>query len=128
MRLLLACLVLLLAACQRDETISGYVPPDTVWRLTEMDGAPFDAAATVTFPGQGRVAGQGPCNAYKATQGAPFPWIEIRGIAATRRACPDLAAEAGFFAALEAMTLAELGGDVLLLSTDAGREMVFRLR
>ncbi|WP_281823375.1 META domain-containing protein [Jannaschia rubra] len=119
-------LLSLLAACRGDETISGYADPATVWRLTELDGAPFDARATLTFPAQGKVAGQAPCNTFTATQGVPLPWIEIRDIASTRMACPDLAQETRFLDALRAMTLAEVAGDVLILGTDEGHEMVFR--
>jgi heat shock protein HslJ len=44
----------------------------------------------------------------------------------TKMACPDLKAEYKFFKALEAMTLAEVLNDVLILSTSEGREMVFK--
>lgn len=108
-----------------DETVSGYAETTTIWRLTEIDGAPFSAAATITFPEEGIVTGRGPCNAFTATQSVPLPWIEIRDIAATRMACPDLAAEAAFFAALQDMTLVEVTLDILLLTTPEGREMVF---
>jgi heat shock protein HslJ len=56
---------------------------------------------------------------------APYPWFEAGDIAVTRRACPDLAAETAFFDALADMTLAEVAGDALILSTPDGREMVF---
>lgn len=108
-----------------DETISGHSGTSVRWRLTELDGAVFTASATVAFPEEGAVTGNGPCNAFIAAQTLPYPWIAIEGIAATRRACPDLDAEAAYFAALESMTLAEVGGDVLILSTTEGRQMVF---
>ena len=47
-------------------------------------------------------------------------------IAATRRACGELDAEAAFFAALADVSLAEVSGPVLALSNEAGVEMVFR--
>ena len=124
MRALLA-LPLLLAGCGPDETISGYVDRDAAWRLVELDGAPFVARATVRFPAQGEVTGDGPCNGFRATQTAPYPWFELDAVAATRRACPALAAEGRFLAALEAMTLAEATDRLLILSNGAGREMVF---
>lgn len=108
-----------------DETVSGYAETTTIWALTEIDGTRFPAAATITFPEEGTVTGRGPCNAYTATQSVPLPWIEIRDIAATRMACPDLAAEAAFFKALQEMTLVEVTLDILLLTTPEGREMVF---
>lgn len=111
-----------------DETVSGYAETETVWQLAELDGTPFQARATITFPQEGSVAGQAPCNSYTATQSVPIPWIEIRDIAATRLACPDLDSETVFFAALEEMTLVEVTLDILLLSTPQGREMVFKAR
>jgi len=109
-----------------DETISGYADATTTYRLVELDGAAFDAQATIRFPEEGRIAGSGPCNAFSAQQGAPYPWFDVGPIAATKRACPDLAAEAAFFAALAEMTLSEVAGPVLILSNDSGRELLFR--
>lgn len=109
-----------------DETISGYAVPGLTWRLAEIDGAPFSSDATLTFPEENAVVGQAPCNGFTARQVHPLPWVEFTDIAVTRRACPDLDAEAVFFAALGEMTLAEVTDDVLILSTVEGREMVFR--
>ncbi|MEM1233348.1 MAG: META domain-containing protein [Pseudomonadota bacterium] len=114
-----------MAACAGDETISAFSPAGTVWHLSELDGAAFAARATVTFPAEGEVAGEGPCNRFTAAQAVPYPWIEIGPIAATRRACPDLAAEGAFFAALSAVSVAEVSGPVLILSGER-HEMVFR--
>lgn len=128
---LLALLVLAAAAfvfmkaSGRDETISGYADPDVTWTLIELGGAPFKARATISFPEEGRIAGEAPCNSYRATQSAPYPWFEAGAIAATRRACPELAAEAAFFDALARVTLAEVAGEVLILSAEDGFEMVF---
>lgn len=120
--------LLALPTCGGDETISGYADPDAVYALTEIDGTPFAARATIRFSEQGRVAGEAPCNQYSAEQTAPYPWFTLGPIAATRRACPEADAEARFLAALEAMTLAEVQGPVLILSTETGREMVFRVQ
>ncbi|SPF78600.1 hypothetical protein ALP8811_02529 [Aliiroseovarius pelagivivens] len=109
----------------KDETISGYANTNTSWKLVELDGASFPAKATISFPEKGRIAGQAPCNSYSGTQSAPYPWFETGPIAATKRACPDLTAEAEFFEALGQMRLAEVSGDTLILSNEDGREMVF---
>ncbi len=123
----LACLILLLpSACSSDETISAFVDPATVFRLHEIDGAAFDAKATVQFPKPGQITGQAPCNSFHGVQSLPYPWFGADPIAATKRGCPDLPAEARFFAALGDMTLAEVSGDTLILSNDAGRQMLFR--
>ena len=119
-------LSLALAACQKDESLSGYADPTATYALKEINGAPFSAAATIAFPEQGVVRGQGPCNSFSGAQTVPYPWIKIENIAATKRACPDLAAESAYFTSLQAMTLSEVLGDVLILSNDEGDEMVFR--
>ncbi len=115
-----------LAACQGDETISGYALSDAEWMLVDMGGTPFAARATITFPQQGKIVGQAPCNRYVADQTAPYPWFEAGPIGATKMACPDQAAEVDFFAGLMRVTLAEVSGDTLILSTEGGFEMLFR--
>lgn len=108
-----------------DETLSGYGAQETQWTLIEIDGIPFSARATLEFPEEGALLGQAPCNTYQGQQSAPYPWFKAERIAVTRMACPDLEAETVFFEALGAMTLAEVAGDTLLLSTEDGRKMVF---
>jgi heat shock protein HslJ len=121
-----ALVTLLVSACQKDETISRYVDPASVWQLAELDGKPFNIRATITFPGEGRIAGQAPCNRYSGTQTSPYPWFHAGPLIATKMACPDLMAENVFFEALADMTLSEAVPDALILSNDAGRAMVFR--
>lgn len=125
MRGLALALLLAFPACT-DETISGYADPTAVYRLTEIGGEPFTARASISFPRQGLVTGEAPCNTWSASQSVPYPWLDLGPIAATRRACPDLNAETAFFDALGTMTLAVVENGVLTLSNDAGGEMVFR--
>jgi len=115
-----------LTSCGPDETISGYATPDATYTLTELDGAPFPANATIRFPETGQVTGTAPCNQYNAAQTAPYPWFALGPIAATRRACTDLAAEQQFFEALATMTIAEVAGTTLILSHTDGGQMVFQ--
>ena len=119
--------LLLFEACEEDESISGYVSSESVWKLSALDGAAFSTNATISFPEPGRVEGQAPCNQYFGNQQAPYPWIALSEISATKMACPDLPAETNFLKALEEMTLVEVSGDTLILSNDAGREMIFKL-
>ena len=126
MRLALLLPLLLSALSCGDETISGYTDRGAVFQLRELDGAHYPARATLSFPEEGQVAGEGPCNSFRASQSAPYPWFAPGPIAATRRACPDLEAESRFFAALSEMTLIEAQGDTVILTNEAGREMVFR--
>ena len=125
MRFLTLILAMGITACQTDETVSGYGAADRTWVLTSLDGTAFAARAHLSFPEQGSVVGKGPCNSFGASQSAPYPWIDIKGIRATRAACADLGLEQDFFDALQEMTLSEVAGDTLILSNDAGREMVF---
>lgn len=127
MRLVLALTLLALPACT-DETISGYADPDATYRLTEVGGAAFPAAATISFPEEGTVRGNAPCNAYTAIQTVPYPWFALGPIAVTRRACPELDAETRFLATLQTMAFAEVQGPVLILSADDGTEMIFDAR
>ena len=120
-------LTLAAAACRKDETISGFVPEGAVWQLEAINGADFAANATLAFPEPGKITGDAPCNSYFASQSAPYPWIAIDDIGSTRRACPALPAEQEFLSSLAKMTLAEVAGDVLVLSNDAGNEMIFRV-
>nr|WP_244901237.1 META domain-containing protein [Jannaschia aquimarina] len=119
-------LPLALAFCQPDETISGHSDPTLVWQLAELNRERIDVTATLRFPEKGRVIGEGPCNAFTATQTAPYPWIEIVQLVSTRRACPDLPLETAFFAALQSATLVEASDEILILTDEAGRETVFR--
>lgn len=126
MRYLAAFLIpLALAACKADETISGYTDSDAIWTLVELDGEPFTAIAAISFPSEGKVFGQAPCNTFGSTQTVPLPWFKLGPIVSTKMACPSLAAEQVFFEALSTMTLAEVLTNTLILSTENGREMVF---
>lgn len=125
--------VLLIAAMAlmghcKDETVSGHGGAAALWHLVNLDGGPFTARATLAFPEEGVIAGEGPCNRYSARQSVPYPWFRAEHVVTTRRACPELAEEQRFLRALAEMTLAEVAGDTLVLSNEAGREMVFRTR
>ncbi|SLN29248.1 META domain protein [Pseudoruegeria aquimaris] len=119
-------LALGLSACQPDETISGYAGTDREWRLVEAVGQPITQRITLTFPEEGEIAGHAPCNAYTARQTLPYPWFKIEGLAATRAACPELELEGTYFAMLMSMSLSEVAGDTLILSNEAGMQLVYR--
>ncbi len=113
------------SACQRDETVNAYGAADKVWQLQEIDDQPVTFSATLRFPEPGRLSGDAPCNSYQAPMTVPYPWFEVTQITATRRACPALAEETRYFTTLKAMSLSEVLGDTLILSTPEGRNMVF---
>lgn len=118
---------LIAVGCTPDETLSGFLDPSTLWTLTEIDGTPTAARSTMQFPEPGRISGQAPCNRFSGEVTVPYPWFATGPLAATKMACPDLAAEDAFFDALGAMTESEVNGPVLILrNSELGREMVFR--
>ncbi len=119
----LACVAL--TAC-RDETVAGYGASDITWRLVTLDDVPFTAIATLQFGARGEITGNAPCNRYFGQQSAPYPWFSAQDVGSTRRACPELDEENTYLTALSEMTLSEISGDTLILSNDAGREMVFK--
>ena len=115
-----------LNACEQpDETVTAYSDHDGFYLLSTLDGEPYSAKATIDLRVTGTVSGHGPCNAYRTSQTAPYPWLTLGPITATRRACPDLDAEAKFLEALGTMTIVEAANDLLILSNDAGNRMVF---
>ncbi|KIC35006.1 META domain-containing protein [Leisingera sp. ANG-M7] len=126
LRVVLITSLLLPSACTGDETLSAYGAAGTEWQLQSIDGSAFAAKAILTFPEPGKIAGQAPCNRFLGSQTAPYPWFETGPLAVTRMACPELEAEDAFLKALQKMTLAEVSGDVLILSNEAGREMLFK--
>ncbi len=123
--------VALAAACapavppEPEVGAGNWLLPGTTWRLVELDGAPFAARATATLTPDGRVVGEAPCNAFRAEWTGRWPDIRFTPAAATRRACPDLEAEAAFFAALAATSRASLGENGLTLSGEGGRSLRF---
>lgn len=119
---------LILCGCLKDETISGYVAQGAVFELQSIDDRPFPQRATLTFPTEGQLAGEAPCNRYSGAQTVPYPWFRGERIVSTKRACPDLRAEQTYLAALSEMSLAEVSGSTLILSNDEGRKLVFTAR
>jgi len=115
-----------LNACEKpDETVTAYAEHDGTFQLSTLNGVPFTADATIDLRVSGTVSGHGPCNAYRASQTAPYPWITLGPITATRRACPDLDAETLFFDSLATMTIVESAREILILSNEDGARLVF---
>ncbi|GAB5435404.1 META domain-containing protein [Falsiruegeria mediterranea] len=125
MRTLLILPFLALLQCSSDETIAAYGAAGLTWELQSIDAGRFSVPITLTFPKTGRIAGQAPCNAYRATLDAPYPWFELKAFGADTSECPHLVEEGTYFAALLSMTQSEVSGNTLILRSDAGNEMVF---
>ena len=123
MKLFVLPFLLILAACGRDESLYSYGGAGGVWQVQTINGASFNSRAHIAFEAQGVVTGTGPCNAFRARNTVPYPWVSVGPIAATKRACPDLAQEAEFFSVLERVTLGIIRDEVLTLSNDGGDEL-----
>lgn len=104
---------------------AGLPLPETDYALTTLDGAMFPATATLRFTADGRIAGRAPCNVWSAALLAPLPAFSAGPVVATRMACPDLAAEAVFLAALARMSTLEVTATGLVLGAADGSRMEF---
>lgn len=93
----------------------NWLLPGTDWRLVEMNGAPA-GGVTATLTEDGRVVGQAQCNGFVAPYSGRWPDLAFAPVASTRMACPDLAAETDFFAALGAVNHAAISDDGLALT------------
>jgi heat shock protein HslJ len=115
------------SACQ--PVSADGVPPEYMaieWKLASIDGEPVSGVAKIDFSEAGKFAGQGPCNRYFGSYSGILPDFRPGPVASTKMACPDMAAETAFFAALGAMSRAEVTGPVTLTLTGPdGRNMVF---
>ena len=125
MRTLLILPFLALLQCSSDETVAAYGAAGVTWELKSIDDARAPQPITLTFPETGKIAGQAPCNAYRAALDAPYPWFELKAFGADTAECPYLLEEGTYFAALLSMTQSEVSGRTLILRNDAGNEMVF---
>lgn len=112
--------LLALAGCLKDETVRAYGAGDSLWTVHELRDQPFSARATLQFPKTGQMTGTAPCNSYATTMSVPYPWFTVGPIAATKRACQDLASETAFFDALRAAEFTEVHGNTMLISNEAG--------
>jgi len=106
--------------------VRAYSAADRIWTLVEINGQPFDANATLTFPGNNTIAGKASCNQYFASMTVPYPWFKVGPIRATKMACADLQKEAEYLKSLQQVTLSEVLGNVLILSTSEGQNMAFK--
>lgn len=118
-------LLSILTACLKDETVSGQTTGADVWWLESMNETPISSDISISFPDEGRISGQAPCNRYFGKQTAPLPWFKISGLGSTKMACSELDLERQYFMLLQKMTTAEVSGDTLILKSDAGVAMVF---
>jgi heat shock protein HslJ len=94
------------------------------WHLVGLEGQEVAWNASLRLDGN-KVTGKAPCNRFFGTNAADLPAVSVTALGATKMACPDLAAEDAFFAALQAMQRAELDQGHLFLIGPEGRIMEF---
>ncbi|MFN3615746.1 MAG: META domain-containing protein [Rubrimonas sp.] len=121
----------LLAACGAAQPPRAAAPASldgTAWVLAEAAGAPAEFPLTLNFEAE-RLTGVAPCNNFFGAwgmQGADA--IAIGPLAATRRACAQLALEADYLNALTEATRAQVGADSLTLFGPGGAPVMRFLR
>lgn len=106
-------------------SLGGQYDNETLWKLQSIDGAAFTERATLMFPAPAQISGATPCNSYFGVQTSPTPGFNASGLGITQRLCPGFAKEAEFITALRSMTKSEFRGNMLILSNESGREMIF---
>lgn len=122
--------LLSIAACDRDESLAGYVETGRSYALIEQDARRATVRATLQFR-QGRVHVDAPCSQWHAEISAPYPWWEMADVQfpqtwATPAACELAEEDRNFMQLLERMTLSEVSGNILILSNTDGERMVFQ--
>lgn len=120
------CLALLSADAARADEI-GSEPGLLLfeWTLVSLDGVEPTVQTTIRIEEPGHLGGQGPCSRYFADVIGPWPGFRPGRIGSTKMACPDMVAEAQYFAALQGIETAEIKDGALRL-TGGGHELVFR--
>ncbi|WP_247744790.1 META domain-containing protein [Shimia sp. R11_0] len=118
-------MALVLANCGPSETVTQYGGSTYDWRLTEIDGTEVTYQATLELSENGAVDGAGPCNGFSGSQSAPYPWIDIQIDFVEELYCADIDHEEAYLAALSEMSLVEVAGTTMIMSNEAGRQMVF---
>lgn len=118
--------VLAFALCLASPALAEDPPMvDGPYAVTEVQGQPATYAAILSFA-EGQLTGNGPCNRFFATLVQDGANLRISDLGSTRRTCPDLDAEAAFFALLAQVTRQERqDGQITLF--DAQGQALFHL-
>lgn len=126
-RLMLA--ALLAAGCAREPlaVVQSPLPAKTLsgqtWVLDSLGGEAIVNPVTATFA-DGQLTGVAPCNSFVgAYEGTGQP-LRIGPLAATRRACPDLALEDRFLTALGQTAEASFTAAQMELRDAAGQPLM----
>lgn len=130
MRSLVPFLPLALAACMAGPAVPPSdrpVPPPLApgeWRLVEIDGRPPDSLVTLDLSRRGQISGRAPCNPYAGPVEGREPRFRPGQVVSNVLACPALAEEGRYFAALARVERIERRGAQVIL-TGPGTRLVF---
>ena len=121
-------LVLTRAAAQ--SAAAGRVLSGTKWKLEDLGGTAVldQPQATLEFPEEGRVAGQGSCNRFFGSVQLAGDSISFGALGSTRMACPEavMSQESAYFKALQdAERYAVEGSSLLLYSRGMDKPLRF---
>lgn len=116
-----------MGACKdrADETLAGFAPTGSVYVLEEWAGNKELPHLTLHFERPGRISGKAPCNTFSGLITAPYPWFDLEDLEITKVACPSLSVEIALLSELRRMTIAEVSGDIIMLSSDQGITLTF---
>lgn len=109
-----------------DESVTGYADRDAVYRLIEITGTEPALEADLTFPARGAIRVETGCGVYEIATDVPYPWVAMSRAVVTPRECDTRGADAVFFGEMMRVTLAEVSGPVLILTTEEGGLLVFQ--
>jgi heat shock protein HslJ len=134
--------VLLLAACAAPSAeqpaptgaAGGATEPaaeglaGTSWALSDLDGNPPVAEATLQFDAEGRLAGTTGCNQYSGGYSAEGDTLAVGELISTKMACTAagvMEQETRFLGALGQAASYSIAGDTLTIEGASGARLVF---
>ena len=121
-------LAIALAACSPGANGSGLPEQSGPWELRSIDGTAFEATARIEFGADDQIRGRAPCNTFSGQLDAAPPGFAISNLVRSGMHCDEMDAEERFLSALQEMDASSMRDAELVLSSGAGREMVFRIQ
>jgi putative lipoprotein len=110
---------LMLTRAAAQSAAAGGVLSGTTWKLEELGGTAVldQPQATLEFPEQGRVVGQGSCNRFFGSVQLSGDSISFGALGSTRMACPEpvMSQESAYFKALQNAERYAIDGSSLLI-------------
>ena len=113
------------SACLAQAPGDGGQSPVGTWRLTALDGLAPAAPVVLTLDEDGTLHGQAPCNIYSGSYTRDGSAFATGPVLSTRMACPEIAQENAYFAALNAATRWAISEGALRLEGEDGAGLLF---